>query len=96
MVKLVYNYKWKLIWYFALIELHKKHIRIIKEDYLLIICLGSLYFYILDYKVYFDNKARDYYEYRLILNHAEKLIILGDSHVASMPEAERDRIIWEY
>ena len=30
------------------------------------------------------------------LNHAEKLIILGDSHVASMPEAERDRIIWEY
>ena len=30
------------------------------------------------------------------LNHAEKLIILGDSRVASMPEAERDRIIWEY
>ena len=30
------------------------------------------------------------------LNHAEKLIILGDSHVASMPELEKDRVIWEY
>ena len=60
------------------------------------ICLGSLYFYLLDYKVYFNNKTRDYQKDRLILNHAEKLIILGDSHVASMPEAERDIIIWEY
>lgn len=60
------------------------------------IYLGSLYFCLLDYKVYFNNKTRDYYKDRLILNHAEKLIILGDSHVASMPEAERDKIIWEY
>ena len=30
------------------------------------------------------------------LNHAEKLIILVDSHVASMPELEKDRVIWEY
>ena len=30
------------------------------------------------------------------VNHAEKLITLGDSHVASMPEMEKDRVIWEY
>lgn len=30
------------------------------------------------------------------LNHAEKLITLGDSHVANMSEMEKDRVIWEY
>lgn len=30
------------------------------------------------------------------LNHAEKLIVLGDSHVASLPETDKCRIIWEF
>lgn len=45
-----------------------------------------------------DGDDRDVYKSlsKDELNHAERLMTLGDQHVASMPTSDPQRIIWEY